>query len=138
MDNDQTRLEVEEILRTIPPTLKKGDKISHREIAESIARCFRLNPSNRDVSEEEVQKVLKWMNHEDERRRSTSEEKSYLVGGWSLFLVCFVIALIGILVDDIAILSVSVVAAILGFVFMMVHDRKRHKRIMNLPPPPPL
>ena len=47
-----------------------SDKISHRENAESVARCLRGDlGSGEPVSEAEVQNALEWMNEREEERK---------------------------------------------------------------------
>ena len=131
---DDTTRQLQELMKDIPSVPKKGDKISRREVAESIARCSRGDFSNRAVSEEEIQKALKWMDWYDAGKSKPLEKGLHIAGSLLVPGGIFSIAM-SILGMSKMLGYLGPIMVVLGIGCWLARDWKKDKRIKNLPPP---
>lgn len=139
MDNDkkepQEVQEAKEILRKTP-VLKEGDKISFRQIAEDLAQL------SGDNSEENIQQHLKWVEWENERKKSFSlspAEKVFVIFGLVLVVLGVMSMVVCLFGAPTIFLLVGKVLIVAGISFgALVGLKNSFKQITDLPPPPPL
>lgn len=125
---EETTKQLHELVKDLPPSPKKGDVITRRQIAEAFAR------SSGDDSEEGVQKQLKFMDWYDEGRPKPLEKGIHIAG--SLFVLggfwTIVMPMLGM---SRIYGKIGPVMVALGVACWLVSNWKQSKRIKKLPPP---
>ena len=129
---EETTRQLQEVMKGIPPALKKGDKISRREVAESIARCLRGNLSNHPVSEEELQKAFEWMGCMEEKKKALRMQKRYWIPACLLVLLAVAYIAASVISNTGTIPGVWMLMLIFSTVLLVVGNEKRQKRVRDL------